>query len=407
MPSDPAMESLDAQLESLLRIAGIDGNESPAESAPTEDTPVEPVVEAAMTVDTPAVMTEPIADVAVAAEPVVSDTASAGAEEPNDTASLQAVGVTPASSSTPPPPHRPRLNLQVPSSVEDLDAQLADLTESLLAKAAETQAEAAAQRAAAAAAAEAAATAAEAEASRTRGLQPIDNTGAEATPANAADTATHGTSESTGVPSRSHDSGRAGAGSGSHGGGQMPHHAPGAGHAGVGVGAGSESGHGHAGEHGSAAVKPAGAEKLREKLSSAPPKVKAAIQTAAEFGEKATPIGVKALAVMNKPLEGKSATVRDSLGWVALWTMFNAVCVWGFVVFFQKPPELAVPHDAPQITSDESGSGHGEGKDAAKTEGHAGGSEGKSHEGAGDGHEEKPAAKHDAPASKSNDHGGH
>lgn len=110
-------------------------------------------------------------------------------------------------------------------------------------------------------------------------------------------------------------------------------------------------------------------------------KVKAALQTAAQLGHKATPVGVRVLTLMNRPLEGQSATVRDSLGWLALGTLFNAACVWVFVCFFQKPPDLSVPHDAPHIQSDEPHA-----KDAASAHG--------SHDDqaprAAAGHDEKP-----------------
>jgi hypothetical protein len=140
----------------------------------------------------------------------------------------------------------------------------------------------------------------------------------------------------------------------------------------------------------------------------AAPKVKAALQAAAQIGEKATPVGVKVLAVLSKPIEGQSATVRDSLGWVAVWTLFNAACVWGFVVFFQKPPEMAVPHDAARIASDESAAGHG---DAAAAHGETGAGKSTPHETSGKTSaktSEKTSAKRaETAASTASAHGGH
>lgn len=50
----------------------------------------------------------------------------------------------------------------------------------------------------------------------------------------------------------------------------------------------------------------------------------------------AGPIGARALVLMSKPLEKHPVKVRDSVGWVALWTVFLALCVWGYVLM--RPP---------------------------------------------------------------------
>jgi hypothetical protein len=49
------------------------------------------------------------------------------------------------------------------------------------------------------------------------------------------------------------------------------------------------------------------------------------------------PIGARVLIVLSKPLEGKPPQVRDSIGWVALWTLFLAVCVWAYAVLRPAP----------------------------------------------------------------------
>jgi hypothetical protein len=51
-----------------------------------------------------------------------------------------------------------------------------------------------------------------------------------------------------------------------------------------------------------------------------------------------------------KPLANKPATVRDSVGWLALWTLFCAGGVWMYALFIHKPalPEPTEP--GPTIT---------------------------------------------------------
>jgi hypothetical protein len=40
---------------------------------------------------------------------------------------------------------------------------------------------------------------------------------------------------------------------------------------------------------------------------------------------------------MSKPLEGKPPRVRDSIGWVAIWTLFLGLCVWAYAVLRPAP----------------------------------------------------------------------
>ncbi len=42
------------------------------------------------------------------------------------------------------------------------------------------------------------------------------------------------------------------------------------------------------------------------------------------------PVGARALIVLSRPLENKPPAVRDSIGWVALWTVFLGLCVWAY-----------------------------------------------------------------------------
>lgn len=52
------------------------------------------------------------------------------------------------------------------------------------------------------------------------------------------------------------------------------------------------------------------------------------------------PLGAKALVLMSKPLEGKPPNVRDSIGWVAIWTLFLGLCVWGYAVL--RPAQVPI-----------------------------------------------------------------
>jgi hypothetical protein len=49
------------------------------------------------------------------------------------------------------------------------------------------------------------------------------------------------------------------------------------------------------------------------------------------------PLGAKVLVLMSKPLEGKPPRVRDSIGWVAIWTLFLGLCVWAYAVLRPAP----------------------------------------------------------------------
>ncbi len=57
---------------------------------------------------------------------------------------------------------------------------------------------------------------------------------------------------------------------------------------------------------------------------------------------RVAPVGSRVLLVLSKPLEGKPPGVRDSIGWVAIWTLFLGLCVWAFVVL---RPATMPPND--------------------------------------------------------------
>ncbi|MCH8986145.1 MAG: hypothetical protein IIB04_05965 [Acidobacteria bacterium] len=54
-------------------------------------------------------------------------------------------------------------------------------------------------------------------------------------------------------------------------------------------------------------------------------------------GKAAAPIGARVLLLIAKPTAKLPASTRDTVGWLALYTGFLAVCVWGFLLMFRKP----------------------------------------------------------------------
>lgn len=58
----------------------------------------------------------------------------------------------------------------------------------------------------------------------------------------------------------------------------------------------------------------------------------------------AKPLGARGLMLMSKPLEGRPPAVRDSIGWVAIWTLFLGLCVWASLV-------LRSPDAPPAVTA--------------------------------------------------------
>jgi hypothetical protein len=66
----------------------------------------------------------------------------------------------------------------------------------------------------------------------------------------------------------------------------------------------------------------------------------------------AKPLGARVVIVLSKPLEGKPPSVRDSIGWVALWTLFLAVCVWATLLLRSPQPPPARPDASAMATPD-------------------------------------------------------
>lgn len=61
--------------------------------------------------------------------------------------------------------------------------------------------------------------------------------------------------------------------------------------------------------------------------------------------QAAGPLAARALMLLSKPLEGRPPRVRDSIGWVAIWTLFLALCVW-LTVLVRSPQAPARDPDA-------------------------------------------------------------
>lgn len=64
-------------------------------------------------------------------------------------------------------------------------------------------------------------------------------------------------------------------------------------------------------------------------------------RVAIALGRRAAPVGAQGLILLSKPLAKQPAKIRDSVGWVALWTAFLALCVWGWVLV--RPSEERAP----------------------------------------------------------------
>jgi hypothetical protein len=83
-----------------------------------------------------------------------------------------------------------------------------------------------------------------------------------------------------------------------------------------------------------------------------------AAKVAARQGVKAArtlkPHGLKLLELISAPLLRKPKPIRDLIGWIALVTLFNAACLWMYVLFFRsaKVPEPTTPVVAVEHASD-------------------------------------------------------
>lgn len=87
------------------------------------------------------------------------------------------------------------------------------------------------------------------------------------------------------------------------------------------------------------AARPARPPLFRRILTWIAPRIRPAAMAVAK---PLAPLAAKAVMLISKPLEGKPPKVRDSIGWVAIWTMFLAICVWAYVLL--RPP-VEQPND--------------------------------------------------------------
>lgn len=66
------------------------------------------------------------------------------------------------------------------------------------------------------------------------------------------------------------------------------------------------------------------------------------------------PIGATRFSVIvSKPLVKQSHETRNAVGWIALWTAFLSVVVWGYIIFVHTPP-VPTPTQAPSRVMDSS-----------------------------------------------------
>ncbi|MFT5422960.1 MAG: hypothetical protein ACI89L_000729 [Phycisphaerales bacterium] len=52
----------------------------------------------------------------------------------------------------------------------------------------------------------------------------------------------------------------------------------------------------------------------------------------------ALPVGAKGVMMIDAPLESRDPTVRQTVGWMAIYTGFLALCVWGYLLLVRSPP---------------------------------------------------------------------
>jgi hypothetical protein len=64
-----------------------------------------------------------------------------------------------------------------------------------------------------------------------------------------------------------------------------------------------------------------------------------------------TPVGI----VLGRPLASQPRSIRDSAGWLALWTLSCGVFVWIYALFLHSPRLPRTPADAPAITRSDGG----------------------------------------------------
>ena len=62
--------------------------------------------------------------------------------------------------------------------------------------------------------------------------------------------------------------------------------------------------------------------------------------------ETASPAVARGIEASDRPIQSKPPLVRSAIGWVAMYTAFLAVCVWGYLLLFRSP-ETPEPRSTP------------------------------------------------------------
>jgi|GEM_PF-2749947 len=69
------------------------------------------------------------------------------------------------------------------------------------------------------------------------------------------------------------------------------------------------------------------------------------------------PLGARGVIEVNKPLESRSDSLRQTVGWLALYTAFLGVCVWVYVLLVRTPPETIASDTPASLVAETQGSG--------------------------------------------------
>ena len=107
-----------------------------------------------------------------------------------------------------------------------------------------------------------------------------------------------------------------------------------------------------------------------------------------------SPVALQALSVLSFPLRNKPRVVRDTVGWLAAWTLFLSGGLWIYVAFFHEPAGPVATAPALDFIGAEgkqprshSGDDHGSAHATADAEGHGESGAAEEHGAASDKHE--------------------
>jgi hypothetical protein len=75
------------------------------------------------------------------------------------------------------------------------------------------------------------------------------------------------------------------------------------------------------------------------------------------IGRAAVPAVLSVMAAASAPLAGRPKVVRDTVGWIAIWTAFLSLSLWTYLLFFHRA-EVPRSDSAPiEIVGSERGAG--------------------------------------------------